>query len=127
MASTIDHTRQISSTSHYPDTKRRRVQVSDATSYDGPMDGLSLIPHTYQSSRIGAPPLMLLPLASSEIDERSELYLKYNAPQTQEDIDRILRYKRSSIIIKSRLEYVLTFAIENTTSRSTLKICIYDM
>ncbi|CZR67877.1 uncharacterized protein PAC_17776 [Phialocephala subalpina] len=93
MASISGHTHQLSlseGSDYQPATKRRRLQVSDPASYDGPIDQLTPIAHTYEVDRVGAPPLMLLPLHTSRMNPSEEMYKRYIKLGMQEDIEKIL-------------------------------------
>ncbi|EKD12373.1 hypothetical protein MBM_09407 [Drepanopeziza brunnea f. sp. 'multigermtubi' MB_m1] len=87
-----------------PKSKRRRIQVSDTRSWDGPEDGLSVLNHTYEYFRVGTHALVILPLLCydylqkkcrvrevhvSGSAERYPGYLAYNI-EVENEIDGLL-------------------------------------
>lgn len=56
-----------SETEYFP--TRFRAQISGPAAYDGSLDALSQLPHTFEEDRVGCPPLLLLPLRSKVVDE----------------------------------------------------------
>ncbi len=108
---TASQSRSLAAEAYYPDPKRRRVQKSEADSYDGPEDKLSLLAHTYEQDRVGCPPLLVLPLVNyelqqSEDDKMHEIYRKYRNPQLQDDILQVLQYVSLRFIPTFMLLYI---------------------
>lgn len=71
-------------------SKKGMYQESKPNSWDGPPDKLSLIPHAYEKDRVGAPPLLLLPLYSSDIAKDNDVYQRYQDQTLQDKIDSVL-------------------------------------
>lgn len=67
-----------------------RIQTSKSDPNDNSSGKLSLLDHSYQVNRVGAPALPHLPLRTSNMDQSSELYRKYLNKEVQHEIETIL-------------------------------------
>lgn len=77
--------------SDIPAAEARPLPPQRSRSYDGQPDKLSLIKHTYEEHRVGAPPLLHIPLETSPMIRGSELYQRYSTPEVKQNIEEILK------------------------------------